>query len=234
MLRSYALVTAYIFFVLLANHHASADIILGYDLQGANGTIAFIAPNSTASQVSGLNLTRGAGLNASTGGVNGTNAFSATGWDSLTSTDYISFGFQVNPGFQATLNSVQFRVSAQSGGPANLGLFTSQDNFTTAVSTFDPSISVASITLSTNAVQPTTGQLELRIYALNSVGIGGGSTSPSSSVAFGNYTSGRNIELFQVNGTITAVPEPSTLVLIIAGTSIMLACRTWPRRTFRI
>jgi hypothetical protein len=211
-------------FVLVFSKYVAADLILTYDLQSVGGTVIQVAPHSsTSSAVSGQNLVRGAGLIASTGGLNGANSFAAAGWDSLSSNDYVSFGFQVTPGFQVTVNSVQFRVASQTGGPANLGLFTSQDNFSTAVSTFNVSATVNSLTLATPALQPTAGTLEFRLRGLNEVGIGGGAISPTAAVLFGNYTIDRTIEFFQVNGTISAVPEPSSLFFFCAVAPFIFA-----------
>lgn len=223
MIRSYSTLTCCcLLMTLLSNKHLCADLILTYDLQGSNGISESIAPHgTTSSQVAGLSMTRGTGLVASTGGFNGTNSFSAAGWDSLTSHDYVRFGFQVNPGFRVAVESVQFRVSSQLGGPAAMGMFTSQDNYNSAVGTFNLSSSVTSHTINVGSLQPATGLLEFRFYALGAEAIGGGSTSPSVAVMFGNYTPDRNIQFFQVNGSITAVPEPSALLLIGAAVPLM-------------
>ncbi len=200
-----------------------ADLLLTYDLLGIGGVPTSVSPNSTSVQIVGGNLTRGSGLIASTGGLNGINSFSSTGWNSLTNQDYVSFGFQVNPGYQATVGTVQFRTNAENSAPANIGLFSSQDAFGTAVASFGILSGNATYwTLDTSTLQQVSGAIEFRLYATNSNSIGGGIVSENGALMFGNFAVGRDAQFFQVNGTIAAVPEPTTIAMFLTIASIYL------------
>ncbi len=75
-------------------------------------------------------------------------------------------------------------------------------------------------------MQPVSGAIEFRLYAINSNSIGGGVVGENGALMFGNFNEGRNAQLFQVNGTITAVPEPSTIAmfLTIVSTYSFMGC----------
>ncbi len=212
-----------VFLILNGCSSLQADLLLTYNLLGIGGVPASVSPNSTSNQIVGGNLTRGSGLIASTGGLNGANSFSSTGWNSLTNQDYVSFGFQVNPGYQATIENVQFRTNAENSAPANIGLFASKDAFGTAVASFGILTGDATYwTLNTSTMQPVSGAIEFRFYAINSSSIGGGIVGENGALMFGNFAEERNAQFFQVNGTVTAVPEPSTIAMLLTIVSIYL------------
>ena len=92
---------------------ANADVITAYTLFGASGDQASQAASAAATNVSGLNMTRGAGLTATAAG----NSFSASGWSTDTSSDYFSFGFTVDAGYSVNLENLIIGTRSSNTGP---------------------------------------------------------------------------------------------------------------------
>ena len=132
----------------------------------------------------------------------------------LTNATYLSFTFTPASGFSLSMDSLTFGAFAGGSSTRSFYVFSSLSGFTTA----DPLLSVTysasgtvinnySITLSgMPAYQNVTGPVEFRIYDQ-----AGGT---SSSIEIGN-----NIIL---NGTVSAIPEPSTYAALVGGFSLTI------------
>lgn len=211
-----------------------ADFIVAYDLQGQPGTQVSTSPFEEANHTSGLLLTRGAGLVPSSGSTSGTNTLGSSGWDTRAADDYVTFGFVVDPGFQATLENLQLRTGAHFTGPSQVGLFYSGDGFSTPITTFTHSVgfpnttSVFSSQVDLSALPQMQGQVEFRLYSVSDVAAGGGAVGSQGVFFVGNFLDGRNILKFSVSGSITAVPEPGSMCLLAASIGAAMFIR--PRR----
>lgn len=191
---------------------ANAGVITSYNLNGAPGDQAFTA-GSAAANTTALNLTRGAGLTASTGG----NSFSATGWTQQ-ATDFFSFGFTVNSGFSANLDKLYIGTRSSNTGPGTMGLFYSGDGFATALTTFNqaPGSNFVNSIIDLSALTGLTGTVEFRIRQIGNTAANGGSTSSSGAFRvtayFENGAFNRDLQL-----TGEVVPAPSALALLGLG-----------------
>jgi len=190
-----------------------AVLVLNYSYSGATGnqgstTAATVFANATASVIS-----RGPGLIS----VATANSISSSGWATsatiVNTNDFYQFTFAANPGFQSTLNSLSFfhRVSS---GTATATVRTSTNNFASFTEQGTASLSTVSNTLRTVALTGLTDVVQtisFRIYG----------TSFATSVTTWRLENGTGANSFlgtQLDGTVTAVPEPSSIALFsLAG-----------------
>lgn len=186
-----------------------AEYVVTYDLTGEPGNQAFTAAASVAENVSGLNLARGPGINASAA----SNSISSSGWNSLNpAEDYFSFGFTVDPGYFANLQELRIRTRSSNAGPGELGLFYSGDGFTTNLHGLSQSgdntlNSVIDLSALTNLM----GEVEFRIVAVENVRASGDpNIAAGGTFRIANPAGGP----VGITGTVTAVPEPSSLALL--------------------
>lgn len=219
--------------VVLSLNWAHGGLIVEYDLAGELGTQEFTAPTSVAANVTGLNLTRGSGLIASAGSTSGGNTFSSAGWHDLSPTDYVSFGFIVQPGYRATLDQLQFRSRSDESGPREIGLFYSGDGFSQSLSTFThPTNTVISWQTDLTALTDLEGSVEFRFYALNNQSTSLGTIQSHGTFRVANYLDGRTEYPFSVSGSVAAIPEPSTILLTLMAAGAFGGVRV--ARRFRL
>lgn len=200
--------------VVAASGTASADVITSYVNFGQSGDQGASPAGTVAANVSALPLTRGAGLNANPGG----NSLNSSGWDSLDSSDYVTFGFEVAPGYQVDLDTLWFGSRSSNTGPGNLGVYYSVDGFASPVYTFSQSgtdfnNSIADL----SALQDLQGNIEFRIYAVDGVSAGGGTISSGGTFRVGDHYDGSNFTEFRFEGSVEAVPAPASAALMALG-----------------
>jgi hypothetical protein len=205
---------------------ASADTLLQFDFAGATATATSNSANSTFNDaaLTSSTMTRGP-FTGTTGNNNATNSFRWTLFKndgiSLANTDYFQFSL--------TSSSGTFNVSSIYGN------FNGTASFSAA-----PGVSMAyaysldggtTFTLMSTFTQVGTGNQTYTISGADATALTG-----VSSVIFRLYASGQTATGgwglqsaatagtigLQVNGTITAVPEPTTYGLAIAGLTVVL------------
>jgi hypothetical protein len=158
---------------------------------------------------------------------------SATAADAITANDFVKFTIDVNSGYNVSFTNLNFytlrRPTTGSGAPNNFAIRTSQDNYTATVATggllasaleTDTTFSLNTLNLSSvSNLQSVTNSTEFRIYMWASQGIGGS-------------TSNRNFQLdnLTVNGTVSAIPEPSSAAMLLGGAAASLALMARRRR----
>jgi hypothetical protein len=215
-------------FVLLAlatglSSAAQAQSVVAWDFTGDAGNQASEAPVSAAAGVIGGNVTRGSGLAASGAG----NSFSSSGWESTGSgasgTEYLSFGFTVAVGQSVDLISLLIGTRSSGTGPGSLGLFYGGDGFASQLYTFTQDNTTdlfSSIDLS--ALPDLTGSVEFRIYEIgNTQADGSGATASGGTFRLIDHNVLGNMGF---TGSVTAVPEPETYAMLLAGLGLVGAC----------
>ena len=129
----------------------------------------------------------------------------ATGAAALAAGDYVSFGFTPNAAFTVPVEEIVLNLGrTTANGPSSLELFTSVDGFAAPI---------ASIPL------PTTGFSQITLTGNFSSLVDIASATEFRLAGFGLQTTNGGILQFQntgvqVNGTFTAVPEPSSMALL--------------------
>lgn len=205
--------TAIAALALLAGTTASADVITSYVNFGQPGNQASSPVGTVAANVTALPLTRGAGITPTSA----SNALSGSGWDTLDSTDYITFGFQVAPGFAVNLDTLWFGSRSSNTGPANLAVFSSLDAFTAPVYSFNQSGTAFTNNIANlSALTGLTGIVEFRIFATSNLNAGGtGTIGSAGTFRVGDHFDGTNFTEFRFEGTV--VPAPASAALLGLG-----------------
>ncbi|MDX9910932.1 MAG: PEP-CTERM sorting domain-containing protein [Phycisphaerales bacterium] len=201
---------------------AQADLITDWDLLGAVGTEAFVAPNSSAANVSGQNIVRGPGL---LGSFTAANGFNTDGWGAAPAaspaldTDYVSFGFDVASGYQVDLTSLAIGTRSSNTGPGSLGLFSSADGFTTNLFTFTQvGTAFNNQIINLSSLTGLTGSVEFRIIQLGNTSANGGTTADGGTFRLTAYFVGSTFDQnINFQGTVSAVPAPGALALLGLG-----------------
>ena len=201
--------------VALATTFASAASaqVTSYTLFGAPGNQAFTPADPAPTGVTGLDLTRGAGINPS----GASNSISSNGWDDFAADDYYSFGFTVSAGYSVNLSTFWVGSRSSSSGPGSIGLFYNGDGFTTALATWAQSgTSFSNNIIDLSALTGLTGTVEFRIIALAGPSAGGGSPSSGGTFRLGDHFDNGNFTKMRFEGSV--IPTPGALALFgVAG-----------------
>ena len=186
-----------------------AEYVVTYDLREEPGNQGSTAAASVAENVIGKDLARGPGINASAAN----NSISSSGWNSFDpAEDYFSFGFTVDPGYFANLQELRIVTRSSNTGPGELGLFYSGDDFTTNLHGFSQSgSSNLDSVVDLSALANLMGEVEFRIVAVEDVRANGDpNIAAGGTFRIANPAGGP----MGITGTVTAVPEPSSLALL--------------------
>ncbi|MBX3421075.1 MAG: hypothetical protein KF752_05910 [Pirellulaceae bacterium] len=136
-----------------------AQELVRYNLFGQPGTQVSNSPEYVDSNATGLDLTRSAGLQFTTSGVNSMNS---SNWSVG---QYYSFGFSVNSGYEANLTNLQIGTRSSASGPKYLVLYCSNDNFTSPIATIThpPVVNFVNSDIDLSGLTGLTGQVEFRL-----------------------------------------------------------------------
>jgi 2',3'-cyclic-nucleotide 2'-phosphodiesterase (5'-nucleotidase family) len=167
----------------------SGTPLVTWDLTGQPGNQVSQAPATTAAWITGLALTRGPGLTASSA----SNAFSSTGWNGVDAGDHFQFGFTVAPGHSVDLNQLVIATRSSSTGPGTLGLYWSGDNYTAPLHTFVQNDTATNdVIVDLSALRAITGTATFRLIEIGDTqadGVGATASGGTFRVAeFGNGT----------------------------------------------
>lgn len=185
-------------------------------------------PGIGSANVTALPITRGAGLTAS----GASNSFSSAGWESAVagaaSTEFISFGFSVAPGFAVNLSELFIGTRSSGTGPGNLGLFSSVDGFSSNLFTFNQASTPSGTgflnsQINLASLSNLTGNVEFRIIELgNTQASGSGATASTGTFRLTAFFSGGSFDRnLQFTGTV--IPTPGALAL--AGVAGLVVAR---------
>lgn len=196
--------TALILALTLLSTSAHAGFIT-YNFAGAPGDQASTSGSGPTGITVG-DISRGSGLTAS----GALNSISSSGWSTgaLDLDDYYGFSLTIDSGFTLDLTSLHFAERRSGTGIRNFQVRASNDNFTT-FSTVVSEITVPDNTSTRDqdfalSLNDLTGTIAFRIYGYNAEGTGG-------TWRLANHSSEGGLVL---NGSLTAVPEPTTIALI--------------------
>jgi hypothetical protein len=204
--------------VAVAVNPAQAASIVEWDLLGAPGNQASTAASSAATNVTGLDLTRGSGLSGS----GAKNSFSSTGFSGNDAGDYVEFGFSVDAGYSVDLDTLFIGTRSSNTGPGTLGLFSSQDGFSSSLFTFTQSgTAFNNQTVDLSALTGLTGTVNFRIYEIGDTQAdGSGATANTGTFRVGAYFENGNFaNNLGFSGTVNTlggnpVPVPAAVWLL--------------------
>jgi len=110
--------------------HADFSYLAAWDNNDQAGNQAFTAPKTPGSvNISAGNMVRSSGLS----GESISDSFSSKGFNNPG--NFVQFGFSIATGYSANLGELWIGTKSSATGPSTIGVFTSADNYTTAIST---------------------------------------------------------------------------------------------------
>jgi len=199
---------------------ANASLVAGWNLALCPDGAQTYAATAAAGGVTGMTMTRGAGLYA----VNATvGCFNGAGWNQE-ATDYLSFGFTVANGSSVNLSSLQIGTRSEGGAPGTLALRSSVDGFGSNLFIFDqasttsnewgPGAGFIFSVIDLSAMTNLTGTVEFRIYQVGNTAANGGTPQTNRHFRLTNYY-GVNPGDMSFSGTV--IPAPGALALLGLG-----------------
>lgn len=203
--------------------------LIQWNTYGNAGTETSEASVYNDPNLSASSLVLGSGVNPSSN----SNRFGGNNWfdtgdtnpttlaESIARNDYIEFAITPSFGYKFTLTNLVFSWEHSSTGPSSLTARSSVDNYSSDLGTFtNTSTSLTtnnSITLS--ALSNISTAITIRLYGYGATGTTGA----------GGFDTSSNTVNVQLNGTVTAVPEPSTYAALL-GLGTFAAMMLWRRK----
>ncbi len=184
--------------------------IVGWNLTGEPGNQQETLSTLLAPNISGMSVSRGPGLNA----MSGSDSINSSGWNTLASDDYFSFGFTVDPGYRVNLDQLLITTRSSNTGPGTVVLRYGGDGFTGDLTTFtQQGTNILDSTVDLTALTNLTGDVEFRLFSANSTSANGGTVAGGGTFRITNFEQESNGS-FRFTGTVEAIPEPSSLALL--------------------
>jgi hypothetical protein len=212
---------------------ASAGFLVQYEMTGQPGDQASTAATFSPPGTTGVSLTRGAGLTPSVGA----NSMNSSGWVGPAADDFYSFGFNVGPGATALVDALRFATRSSATGPGFVNVLFSVDG---GPETLITTITQTGTNFSDNLIglgSPVTVHSSLRILlrSANNTAANGGTVGAAGTLRIGDYSpdNGTTFQPVSVEGSLTLVPEPSSVALCGLGMVALLVAARSHRRANR-
>lgn len=202
-------------FIVLAGS-AQAATLASWDVYTlcSSGTNTSVA-GTDSTYVDATDMTMGSGLSRYTY----KGYFETKGWGGSDDGDYIELGFSVADGYAVTLDELLIGFRTYYTGPGTIGVYTSLDGFSEAVSTISMSGNTwTNKTIDLSDLGTITGDFTIRLYEIgNTQADGSGSTSNSTYFAVSEYYKSGNYYDVQFTGEVSSVPVPGAFLLMGSG-----------------
>ncbi|MEM1167116.1 MAG: hypothetical protein AAGI30_12605 [Planctomycetota bacterium] len=204
---------------------SGSTVLANWDTFGNSGNSADLPVSGTATGVIATVWTRGPGLGTSSAG----NSFSSNNWDEsqqgAASEDYFSVTLTADALYDLDVDTLYIGTRSSNTGPANLGIFSSVDGFSTALDTFFQSgTSFTNSGLNIDLTIAAGDSVEFRIIEIgNDQADGSGSTAGTGTFRLTDYVAGGTFFDIQFEGASTLIPTPGAVAL--AGVAGLAAAR---------
>jgi hypothetical protein len=211
-----------LFALMLFAGNAYAETIASWDMYGLTGTETYVTGVGFAA-ADAYDMVRGDGLIGNTG----SNSFNSKGWNGANADDYIEFGFEVASGYEVTLSELWLGSKSSATGPGTIGVYTSLDNFTTAIYSIalDGS-NYSNVIVDLSGLGTITGSFYLRLMEIGDTQADGdGATYSTGTFRITDYYSSGTYTDVQFTGSTSAVPVPGAFLLFGSGMTLLGAIR---------
>jgi hypothetical protein len=214
--------------VLFAAGTARADLavtgaIAYWNQQGQTGQQAW-TPGTGSSNITAINMTRGAGLLTDSTGANSLNS---NGWTGE-ATDYIQFGLTIDPGYTANLNQLVIATRSSAYGPGTMSLYGSADNFATQtqIATFTQgNATYLNSTVDLSGLQGITGTYLFRLEEVGTNAANGSTTTSAGTFRVSDYNNAGIYYYDSITGSVTPTPIPAAAWLFGSGLAGLIGLR---------
>ena len=190
------------FLAVISSVTVSAAVIFANPITGTN-------PNTsnpyTTGQTFDTNVTvggiaRGSGIVSA----NANNRYNASGWNSASfdSSDYFEFTITPKPSFEIDFTNFVYTGQASGSGATSFAFRSSVDSFASNLGT--PTAGGTTISLSAISFQNVTSATTFRLYGW------------AASAAGGTFS----VNDFTFNGSVSAIPEPSTFAAVLGAAAL--------------
>ena len=201
---------------------ANASLVAGWNLALCPDGAQTYAATAAAGGVTGMTMTRGAGLGVAFATQGN---FNAWGWNQE-ATDYLSFGFTVANGSSVNLSTLQIGTRSEGGAPGVLALRSSVDGFGSDLFIFNQAATDGGVwgpgagfifsVIDLSAMTNLTGTVEFRIYQVGNTAANGGTPDPNRHFRLTNYFLG-GVDQGDMSFSGTVIPAPGALALLGLG-----------------
>lgn len=201
---------------------AEATILAQWNTSGFSGTETSIASSNVASGITVTSIGLGSELSTASGG----GGMNTTSWSTAlnaTGNNFYGFSVTVATGYELELAEWNFTSRSSNTGPGNFAVRYSGNSFATDLDTFSTSgSSYGTVTLDLSSVGTLlAGTYEFRVGLVNTTqsdGVGTVDVGGTQRIMnYGSTSSTASTTPINLNGTVTAVPEPSAALLGTLG-----------------
>ena len=214
--------------VSLAVVASSSAQIAAWDVQGSGSpAVATLAATNSDPNLASVPSLGRVGI----GGTAAANSFNSTNWNITatlaTNNDYITFSVAAAAGYTLNMTSLDYAMNGSNTAPGTdqWGFSTDGGSTWTMEPVFNMKFAQQTATTNWDFADVSATSVEFRFWAYGTASINGGTAAVTGTTRINNVA-GDDLVL---NGTVTAVPEPSTLSLIAVG---LFGMMVFARRRF--
>ena len=209
---------------------ANAAILAQWDTSGFLGTETSIASTNVATGITVTAIGIGSELSTSGGG----GGMNTTSWSTAlngTAGNYYGFSITVGVNYELTLTTWEFTARSSNTGPGNFAIRYSGDSYAASLATFSTSgSSYGAVTIDLSSVGTLeAGTYEFRVGLVNATqsdGVGTVETTGTHRIMnYGSTSSTASSTPINLNGTVEAIPEPTSALLGSLGMIALLRRR---------
>jgi hypothetical protein len=225
-----------------------AALIVSWDTTGNAGTEASEAVAASDPLITGLPITRSAGLVGNAGG----NSLNANSWNTAATadpkddTEYFQLGFTIPVGYQVSLTKLRMASQVSGTGPGSMGVYYSLDGFATTPTLLSTITGYTAATLKSSDIDfsslgviaaPVSAiTLTVRFIQIGNVAQNGGATAAAGTWRIAEFVTAVGppavTENINFDGSISliplppsAVPLPGSALVFMLGATLVGAAR---------